>query len=138
MLIVGAGPVGLVLACELARRDVALRLIDKLPHPTTESRAIVVHARSLEMLERIGVVDELMATGIKITGAQFHADGVTQAEIALNTVDSPYPFSVTLPQTETERILRERARGTRGHRRTRHRAGRLRSGRRARPRPASA
>jgi 2-polyprenyl-6-methoxyphenol hydroxylase-like FAD-dependent oxidoreductase len=111
VLIVGAGPVGLVLACELARRDVGLRLIDKLPRPTTESRAIVVHARSLEMLERIGVVDELMATGIKVTGAQFHADGVTRAEIALNTVDSPYPFSVTLPQTETERILRERLAG---------------------------
>ncbi|HYM56550.1 MAG TPA: FAD-dependent monooxygenase, partial [Solirubrobacteraceae bacterium] len=57
VLVVGTGPVGLLLACELARRDVALRVIDKLPRPTTESRAIVVHARSLEMLERVGVAE---------------------------------------------------------------------------------
>ena len=50
----GAGPVGLVLACELARRDVPIRVIDKLERPTDESRAIVVHARSLEMLQRSG------------------------------------------------------------------------------------
>jgi 2-polyprenyl-6-methoxyphenol hydroxylase-like FAD-dependent oxidoreductase len=111
VLVVGAGPVGLLLACELARRGVAARLIDKLPRPTTESRAIIVHARSLEMLERVGVVDEMMATGLKVTGAQFHADGETRAEIPLNTVDSPYPFSVTLPQTDTERILAERLAG---------------------------
>ena len=108
VLVVGAGPVGLLLACELARRGVAARVIDKLPRPTTESRAIIVHARSLEMLERVGVVDEVMATGLKVTGAQFHADGATRAQIPLNTVDSPYPFSVTLPQTDTERILAER------------------------------
>jgi 2-polyprenyl-6-methoxyphenol hydroxylase-like FAD-dependent oxidoreductase len=111
VLVVGAGPVGLLLACELARRDVAVRVIDKLPRPTTESRAIIVHARSLEMLERVGVVDEVMATGLKVTGAQFHADGAMRAEIPLNTVDSPYPFSVTLPQTDTERILAERLAG---------------------------
>jgi 2-polyprenyl-6-methoxyphenol hydroxylase-like FAD-dependent oxidoreductase len=111
VLVVGAGPVGLLLACELARRDVAVRVIGKLPRPNTESRAIIVHARSLEMLERVGVVDEVMATGLRVTGAQFHADGATRAEIPLNTVDSPYPFSVTLPQTDTERILAERLAG---------------------------
>ena len=111
VLVVGAGPVGLLLACELARRGVAARVIDKLPRPTTESRAIIIHARSLEMLERAGVVEAVMASGLKVTGAQFHADGETRAEIPLNTVDSPYPFSVTLPQTDTERILAERLAG---------------------------
>jgi len=61
VLVVGAGPVGLVMACELARRNVPVRVIDKLQAPTTESRAILLHSRSLEMLERIGVVDEILA-----------------------------------------------------------------------------
>jgi len=95
VLVVGAGPVGLLLACELARRDVAIRVVDKLPSPTTESRAIIVHARSLEMLERVGVVREFVSTGIRVTGAEFHLDGRTRARVSLDTVDSPYPFSVT-------------------------------------------
>lgn len=108
VLIVGAGPVGLVLACELARRDVPIRLIDKRTEPTGESRAIVVHARSLEMMERIGTVDALIASGIPATAATFHADGKTLGRVALDTVDSPYPFSVSTAQTETERVLTER------------------------------
>jgi 2-polyprenyl-6-methoxyphenol hydroxylase-like FAD-dependent oxidoreductase len=108
VLVVGAGPVGLVLACELARRDVAIRVVDKLAAPTDESRAIVVHARSLEMMERIGVADALIATGVEVTAATFHADGKTLARVALDTVDSPYPFSISTAQTETERVLTER------------------------------
>ena len=60
-LVVGAGPVGLVLACELARRAVPVRIIDKLPEPTSQSRAVVVHARTLDALSRTGVVDEIVA-----------------------------------------------------------------------------
>ncbi len=62
-------------ACGLRHRDVPIRVIDKLPAPTDESRAIVVHARSLEMLERIGAVDGVMASGIHATGMEFHAAG---------------------------------------------------------------
>jgi 2-polyprenyl-6-methoxyphenol hydroxylase-like FAD-dependent oxidoreductase len=108
VLIAGAGPVGLVLACELARRDVPFRIVDRLASPTTESRAIVVHARSLEMLTRIGVADDLIASGVKTTAVHAYADGRTIAEVALDTVDSPFGFSITTAQTETERILSER------------------------------
>lgn len=54
VVVVGAGPVGLVAAYELARRGVRVRVIDKLSQPTTESRAIALHARSLDMLDRMG------------------------------------------------------------------------------------
>jgi 2-polyprenyl-6-methoxyphenol hydroxylase-like FAD-dependent oxidoreductase len=108
VLVVGAGPVGLVLACELARRDVPVRIVDRLPRPTDESRAIVVHARSLEMLERMGVVDALIASGVHATGMEFHADGKSKGRVDLTTVDSPYPFSISTPQTDTERVLTER------------------------------
>ena len=67
MIVVGAGPVGLVAGCELARRGVKVRVIDKLAQPTDQSRAIAVHARSLDMLDRMGIVDEMLATGIKAT-----------------------------------------------------------------------
>jgi 2-polyprenyl-6-methoxyphenol hydroxylase-like FAD-dependent oxidoreductase len=108
VLVVGAGPVGLVLACELARRGTSIRLIDKLTSPTDESRAIVVHARSLEMMERIGTVDALTQSGIVSTAAEFHADGKVLGRVELDTVDSPYPFAISTAQTETERVHRER------------------------------
>lgn len=108
VLVVGAGPVGLVLAVDLARRGVAPRIIDRRTEPTDESRAVVVHARSLEMLDALGVVDEVIESGRTTTAVQFHADGKLLADIPLDTVDSPYPFSVTTAQTETERILTAR------------------------------
>ena len=85
VVVVGAGPVGLVLACELARRAVPVRIIDKLPAPTSESRAVVVHARTLEALERTGVDEEIIASGQRTT------DRVSLGRFALDTVDSPYP-----------------------------------------------
>ncbi|MGH3315618.1 MAG: FAD-dependent monooxygenase, partial [Nocardioidaceae bacterium] len=108
VLVVGAGPVGLVLACELARRGTAVRVVDKLLDPTDESRAILVHARSLEMMQRIGMVDALVAGGVESTAAEFHADGGLLGRVPLDTVHSPFPFTISTPQTETERVLTER------------------------------
>jgi 2-polyprenyl-6-methoxyphenol hydroxylase-like FAD-dependent oxidoreductase len=108
ILVVGAGPVGLTLAVDLARRGVPVRIIDALPKPTDESRAIVLHARSLDQLAPLGVLEELMATGTKSTGVQFHTEARLLAHVPLDTVDSLHPYSWTTPQTETERILTER------------------------------
>jgi 2-polyprenyl-6-methoxyphenol hydroxylase-like FAD-dependent oxidoreductase len=111
ILVVGAGPVGLTLACELARRDVSVRIVDTLETPTDQSRAIVLHARSLEMLERIGVIDEIIDSGVRTVAMEMRAEGRVLTRLALDTVDSPYPFSVTTAQTETERILTARLAG---------------------------
>jgi 2-polyprenyl-6-methoxyphenol hydroxylase-like FAD-dependent oxidoreductase len=108
VLIVGAGPVGLTLAVDLARRGVAFRIVDELPVPTTESRAIVVHSRSLDHLEALGVYDALMATGVRTTGVEFHAAGEEVAHVALDGIHAAHRFSLTTAQTETERVLRER------------------------------
>jgi 2-polyprenyl-6-methoxyphenol hydroxylase-like FAD-dependent oxidoreductase len=67
-MVVRAGPAGLVAAWELARHGVAVRVIDKLPAPATESRAIPVHARSLEMFDLMGVADEIIGSGVKTRG----------------------------------------------------------------------
>ena len=105
IIVVGAGPVGLTIAVELARRGVPVRIIDRLEAPTTESRAILVHARSLEMLESIGIINEVLAAGIRTDAMELHAAGHSVARIELGLVDSPYPYSVTIAQTESERIL---------------------------------
>ena len=85
-----------------------MRIIDKLDAPTTESRAVLVHARSLEALARVGVADEIVAVSRHTTAMEFHADGRTLARVPLDTVRSPYPFSASLGQDETERILTAR------------------------------
>ena len=108
VVVVGAGPVGLVMACELARRKVPVRVIDKLPAPTVESRAILLHSRSLELLGRIGVAEQIIRSGQRTNGMQMHADGKLLADLPFESVDSRYPFSVTTAQTETERILTAR------------------------------
>jgi 2-polyprenyl-6-methoxyphenol hydroxylase-like FAD-dependent oxidoreductase len=108
VVVVGAGPVGLVAACELARRGIRIRVIDKLAEPTSESRAIAIHSRSLDMFDRMGIVDELIATGVKSTGMKMLSNNSELCHVQFGRVDSAFPFSLLTPQTETERVLRER------------------------------
>jgi 2-polyprenyl-6-methoxyphenol hydroxylase-like FAD-dependent oxidoreductase len=105
VLVVGAGPVGLVAAAELARYGVAVQIVDKLTQPTDESRAIAVHARSLDMLARMGAVDELIATGVKAGAMELYSGHNKLFRVPLDSLDTAYPFSLNTPQTETERVL---------------------------------
>ena len=107
VVVVGAGPVGLVAAAELARRGISVRIIDKLDAPTSESRAIAVHARSLDMFARMGVVDDLIATGVKARGMALYSGDEQLLRVPLDGFDAAYPFSLNTPQTETERVLAE-------------------------------
>jgi 2-polyprenyl-6-methoxyphenol hydroxylase-like FAD-dependent oxidoreductase len=107
VIVVGAGPVGLVAGCELARRGVGVRVIDKLAQPTDQSRAIAVHARSLDMFDRMGIVDELLGTGVEAIAMQLYAGGRKLFRIPFGEVDSAFPFTLTTAQTETERVLGE-------------------------------
>src|SRR3978361_2049395 len=99
VIVVGAGPVGLVAGCALARRGVRVRVIDKLAQPTDQSRAIAVHARSLDMLDRMGIADELLSTGIKATAMQLYAGDSKLFRVPLGGVDSAFPFTLTTAQT---------------------------------------
>ena len=108
VVVVGAGPVGLVAACELARRGVAVRIIDKLPRPTEESRAIAIHARSLDMLDRMGIVDQMVGTGVKSTGMKMYAGAKPLFHVPMGDVDGAFPYMLITAQTETERVLTER------------------------------
>ena len=60
------------------------------------------------MIERIGTVDALIASGLRLSALEMHADGELLGHVELGSVDSPYPFSIATAQTETERVLTER------------------------------
>jgi 2-polyprenyl-6-methoxyphenol hydroxylase-like FAD-dependent oxidoreductase len=104
-LVVGAGPTGLLMASELARHGVSCRIIDKRPHATTTSNAIALHARTLEIFEQLGIIEEALAQGLKQHGFNVYADSQHILHVSFDELAAPYPFILSLPQSETERIL---------------------------------
>lgn len=106
-LIVGAGPVGLTLAIELARFGVPMRIIDKAPQRTDKSKALVLWSRSLELLERSRVSQHLVDAGYKVEGVTISADQRPIGRLTMDGLPSAYPFALMLPQSDTERVLEE-------------------------------
>jgi 2-polyprenyl-6-methoxyphenol hydroxylase-like FAD-dependent oxidoreductase len=105
VLIVGAGPTGLLLASVLARYGISLRLIDKRPHPSQASKALSVFARTLEIFEQLGIAEAAIAKGCPLSDIQLYAQGKSLAQISFQGIDSAYPFVLSLPQSETEALL---------------------------------
>lgn len=105
VLIVGAGPTGLLLAAELQRRGVECRLIDANPEQLHWDRATVVHPRSLEIFESLGIVEPLLAEGVKQRMARLHSAGSVLGEIDLGSCGSRYGFNIGISEEVTERIL---------------------------------
>ncbi|GHE12637.1 FAD-dependent monooxygenase [Streptomyces alanosinicus] len=109
VVVVGAGPVGLVLACELLQQDVPVRILDSSRGHSAHSRATVIWPRLLELLQRIGVSDVLAEEGQHIQGVTYSSNQMPLGTAWLNRLDStPYPFAVGIPQTRTEDILERR------------------------------
>jgi len=105
-LVVGAGPVGLVMASELRRHGLSCRIIDKADAPSIWSKAQVIHARTLECFQDMGVVDEILARGRPVSGSRITTPDLQAiARIELGGIDSPYPYFLSLSQRETEIIL---------------------------------
>jgi 2-polyprenyl-6-methoxyphenol hydroxylase-like FAD-dependent oxidoreductase len=92
VIVAGAGPVGLLAAAELARRGVTVRIIDRLTAPTTESRAVGVQGRSLDMFERIGLADRLIDTGVKTVAFQLYSGRIPLARFSLGINDVAFPL----------------------------------------------
>ncbi len=107
VLVVGAGPVGLTMAGELARYGLAVRIIDKAAHRTDKSKALVVWSRTLELLDRAGCADAFVAAGWKVRAANIIAGGKPLAHVSFDEVASSYRYALMLPQSETERLLQE-------------------------------
>ena len=105
VLVVGAGPTGLTMAAELARYGIACRLIDKGAGPTQLSKAIGMQARTLEILDNLGIIDEILAAGHVVHGLSGHVNARRIFHFTYDELDSPYPLLLNIVQSDTERIL---------------------------------
>jgi 2-polyprenyl-6-methoxyphenol hydroxylase-like FAD-dependent oxidoreductase len=111
VLIVGAGPTGLVLALWLAKLGVRARIVDKAPEPGTTSRALAVQARTLELYNQIGLAADVVARGRTISAINLWVAGRRVAHAVfgeMGTGVSPFPFALVFPQDEHEQLLIER------------------------------
>lgn len=115
VLIAGAGPVGLTAAIELARRGVAVQIVDPLVEPPPHAKAVGVQPRTLEIFERMGVLRQILDAAVPLRGQIVYVNGERTGQIDLTLPDDvPFGF-IGLPQYSTERVLREEllARGVR-------------------------
>jgi 2-polyprenyl-6-methoxyphenol hydroxylase-like FAD-dependent oxidoreductase len=111
VLIVGAGPTGLVLALWLTRLGIAPRIIDKTAEPGTTSRALAVQARTLELYRQLDLTDAVLTQGHKIPAINLWVKGENKARLAFESVGlglTPYPFLHIFPQDQHERLLLKR------------------------------
>ena len=114
IIIVGAGPTGLVLALWLARLGIPLRIVDKAAGPGTTSRAVAVQARTLEFYRQVHLADEVVRSGIELGGLNLWARGSRRARVQFGRMGagfSPFPYVLDYPQDEHERLLIERLSG---------------------------
>jgi 2-polyprenyl-6-methoxyphenol hydroxylase-like FAD-dependent oxidoreductase len=111
VLIIGAGPTGLVLALWLSKLGIAVRIIDKTSTPGTTSRALAVQARTLELYSQLDLSHAVVQNGHKVAAANFWVKGEPVARLPLSTIGeglTPYAFLEIYPQDEHERLLIER------------------------------
>lgn len=110
VLIVGAGPTGLMLANQLARRGVRPLIIDKNLGPSIHTKALGVQARTLEIYSHLGIAERALELGTRATGANLWVEARRVARVPLGDIGrdlSPYPFLLILGQDDNERLLGE-------------------------------
>jgi 2-polyprenyl-6-methoxyphenol hydroxylase-like FAD-dependent oxidoreductase len=112
VLVVGGGPVGMLVACELLAQGASVRVIDRSPPVAAgdpHSRAILVLPRTLELLRRTDVARRLVDAGNQVPGIRYYSQGRLLGTARMDRLpDTPYPFVLALPQRETERALSSR------------------------------
>ena len=114
VLIVGAGPTGLWLALWLTKLGIRVRIVDRAAEPGTTSRALAVHARTMEFGDQVGIADRLVEAGVRVEALNLWAGGRHAARVPIRRIGeglSPFPFPLFLPQDVHERLLIERLDG---------------------------
>ena len=111
VLVIGAGPTGLVLALWLTKLGVKVRIVDKTAEPGTTSRALAVQARTLELYRQLDLTQAVVASGHQVPGVNLWVRSEAAARLLFETIGSgltPYPFLHIFPQDQHERLLIER------------------------------
>jgi 2-polyprenyl-6-methoxyphenol hydroxylase-like FAD-dependent oxidoreductase len=111
VVVVGAGPTGLTLACDLARRGIACRIVERSTEPAQGSRGFTLKPRSLEALDDLGVADRVVAAAAVESRLRFHLGTERLFDLAVppgTDPARPYPNPIGLPRWRTEALLRER------------------------------
>lgn len=107
VLIVGAGPTGLMMAAECSRYGISCKIIDKSPSFCTESRALAIQPRTMEIFHFLGLDAEFLHRGQKIKALNPISGQKPLGHIDFSKIESPFPFILSLPQSQTEEILHE-------------------------------
>jgi 2-polyprenyl-6-methoxyphenol hydroxylase-like FAD-dependent oxidoreductase len=107
VLVVGAGPVGLVAALFLQRYGVRVQIVDQDQHTTRRSYALAIHPRTLRILEEAGLSEHLMALGVKLTKVAFYEGPQRRAEIDYSAITSRHPYLLIVRQSLLERAVEE-------------------------------
>lgn len=112
VLVIGAGPTGLSAANEAVRHGLTVKIFDRKPHRSAVSKALVIHARTLEAFETMGMVSDILAAGVPFeTLRVIPGQGAVPIEVNLMNLDwgdTRYGYWLSLPQFETERVLEEK------------------------------
>ncbi|MCX6922924.1 MAG: FAD-dependent monooxygenase, partial [Verrucomicrobia bacterium] len=110
VLVVGAGPVGLVTAILLAESGIEARIIDREERTTARSYACALHPRTLKLLDRMGLAAPIIERGRRVEKIAFYDGAKRQAELTLSKLGGEFPFMVILPQNAFEDVLEQRLR----------------------------
>src|SRR5207302_9853761 len=116
VLIVGGGPTGLMLANQLGRRAIRAMIVDRHSGPAQQTRAMAVHARTLEIYSKLGIAERALELGRRGAGANMWSEGKWAARIPLGDIGqsvSPFPFVLMLGQGDNERPMGEHLRNWR-------------------------
>ncbi|MGC4744982.1 FAD-dependent oxidoreductase [Micromonospora sp. DT201] len=108
VLVVGAGPTGLATALTLARRGIDVTVLDQQAEPATTSRAAVVHAYTLEVLDRIGAAAPLVAQGVRSPRFTVRDRDRLLLSVPFHELPSRFPYALLVSQAVTETVLTER------------------------------
>ena len=106
VVVVGGGPVGLWLACELALANVRVVVLERRTERVTQSRALAIHGRTLEVFALRGLADRFLSRGRPLPLGHF---GALDTRLDFSVFDTRFPFALLLPQATTETLLEERA-----------------------------
>jgi len=105
VLVVGGRTTGMMLAARLARQGINVRIVDGSPGIDIHSRATLLHSRSLELLDNLGIADEMVSKGQPLRGMHLFFDGQAVMQTSDPPVDSPHPYGISYSQAQIEGML---------------------------------